>query len=1253
MDFYKVREKKSKGEIEIYPDFSVVRSSDLMVRGKSFYAIWDEERGLWSTDEYDVQRLIDQDLMDQRESVASMVDGPVTIRYMRDFSSGSWRQFRNYLSNLSDSSTQLDEKLTFANTVVTKRDYVSRRLPYSLEAGPHDAWDEIVGTLYDPENRAKIEWAIGSVISGDSKDIQKFMVLYGAAGTGKSTILNIIQKLFVGYYTSFEAKALTSSSNAFSTEVFKSNPLVAIQHDGDLSKIEDNTKLNSIISHEDMTMNEKYKPSYMSRINAFLFMGTNKPVKITDAKSGIIRRLIDVRPSGNRIPPSKYYALLGQIDFELGAIAKHCLEVYRDMGREYYSAYRPVEMMLQTDVFYNFIEAYYPVFRDQDGASLKQAYELYKTYCDDTLVEFKLPQYKFREELKNYFTKFQEIARIDGKQVRSYYSHFQKGKFLTGESVEEHPLALVLEDEHSILDKLLADRPAQYAVVNRAGNEIPKDKWSVCSTTLKDLDTTQLHYVKPPASHIVIDFDLKDDMGNKDPEMNMRAASAFPPTYAEYSKGGGGIHLHYFYDGDVEALSRIYDFNIEIKVFTGDASLRRKLSKCNNLPIHTLRGGLPIKEKKVLNFDAVQSEAGIRSLVERNLRKEVHPGTKPSIDFIHKILDDAYKSGLSYDVTDLRQKVLAFAMNSSNQSAYCLKLVAQMRFKSDEPSEADNGDGPLVYFDVEVFPNLFLISWKYAGVEQSCTRMINPTPAAIEELMRNRLVGFFCRRYDNHILYAAYLGYNNQELYELSQRLVTTNSGTFAEAYGISYADVWDYASKKQSLKVWQIELGIKHQELGLPWEQPVPDDMVELVGEYCDNDVISTEAVADARSADFTARKILAELSGLTVNDTTQRHTARILFGKNKQPQDAFVYTDLSEMFEGYKYDYGTSTYKGEVVGEGGLVRAKPGMYHDVAVLDAASMHPTSIILLNLFGTEYTKRFAELKEARIAIKHKEFDRVKQMLDGKLAKFVTEDAAEALSYALKIVINIVYGLTSAKFENPFRDVRNKDNIVAKRGALFMMDLREAVEERGFEIVHIKTDSVKIPGATPEIIKFVQDFGARYGYDFEHECTYSKLCLVNDAVYIAKTASNGVEPGKWVATGAQFAEPYVYKTLFSKEPLVFDDFCQTKTVTTALYLDMNEDLAEGEHDYVFVGRAGEFTPVVDGVGGGLLMRQSVNAQGETVYHAAGGSKGYRWLESVAVRYKGLEDKVDHSYYKKLVDQAATDIAKYGDIESFLD
>jgi phage/plasmid-associated DNA primase len=197
------------------------------------------------------------------------------------------------LKRRPDCEVQLDEKLTFLNTEVKKEDYVSKRLPYELEEGDYSAWDKLVGRLYSPEEREKIEWAIGAVVSGDSKKIQKFCVFYGDPGTGKGTIIDIIQKLFPGYYTTFNARALGSSSNQFATEVFRSNPLVAIQHDGDLSRIEDNTQLNSIISHEEMVINEKGKSQYTSKMNCFLFMGTNRPVKITDAKSGIIRRLID------------------------------------------------------------------------------------------------------------------------------------------------------------------------------------------------------------------------------------------------------------------------------------------------------------------------------------------------------------------------------------------------------------------------------------------------------------------------------------------------------------------------------------------------------------------------------------------------------------------------------------------------------------------------------------------------------------------------------------------------------------------------------------------------------------------------------------------------------------------------------------------------------------------------------------------------------------------------------------------------
>ncbi len=1352
LDFLMVSTRSGKrGIVEIYPRFIVKKSNDLMIRGGDFYAIWIEERGLWSTDEQDAIDLIDRELDRYAEANRNRFDGTSTkILHLWDAETGMIDTWHRYCQKQKkDQFHMLDEKLIFSNVETGKRDYASKTLSYPLEDGERDAYDRLMDVLYSPEERHKIEWCIGSVVSGDSKRLQKFMVLYGAAGTGKSTVLNIIQKLFEGYCDVFDAKALGSSSNVFALEAFKRNPLVAIQHDGDLSRIEDNTRLNSLVSHELMTVNEKFKATYANRFNAFLFMGTNKPVKITDAKSGLIRRLIDVSLTGDKLDPREYKTIMKQIDFELGSIAYHCQEVYlEDPG--YYDDYTPIAMLGASNDFYNYIVDSYPVFARENGTSLKAAWEMYKTYNEEAKVMYPLSQRAFKEELRNYFREYSErFCFDDGTRVRSYYSGFRTEKFeVQPVSEKQEPKRYTIQFTDavtSIFDKECADCPAQYA--SPAGT--PLRKWEKVEQTLGQLDPTKLHYVKVPENHIVIDFDIPDDEGGKSFERNLEAASKWPPTYAEVSKSGCGIHLHYIYSGDPKKLSRIIEDHIELKVSTGNSSLRRKLTKCNDRPIATISSGLPLKgEKKVVNTKVVQSEKGLREQIKRNLNKEIHANTKPSIDFIHKILTDAYESGLVYDVTDMRNAILAFAANSTHSADYCIKLVNKMPFKSAENAPpASNEDAKMVFYDVEVFPNLFLVNWKFvepdiSSIEEylerlrsgrclKTVRMINPNPQDIERLMKFRLVGFNCRRYDNHILYARLMGYTNEQLYNLSQKIIgsekkpKSNNCFFGEAYNVSYTDVFDFCSKKQSLKKWEIELGIHHQELGLPWDQPVSEDMWQKVAEYCDNDVYATEAVFHARKADFVTRETLADVAGMSVNDTTNSLTTRIIFGGARTPQDQFNYRDMGDVsqiydpdsdlpftmgepefdqftafdkkkrpiFPGYKYEAGKSTYRGEEVGEGGYVYAEPGMYTDIALLDIASMHPSSIIAEELFGPTYTKRFQEIRDARIAIKHKDFDKAKKMLNGALAKYLTdEEAASDLAQALKIAINSVYGLTSAGFDNAFRDKRNKDNIVAKRGALFMINLKHEVQKRGFTVAHIKTDSIKIPNATPEIIQFVMDYGKMYGYNFEHEATYDRMCLVNDAVYIAKY-KDGKHAGEWTATGTQFQIPYVFKKLFSKEDICFEDMCETKSVSSALYLDMNENLpdvtveekqyakllkdlggvsklsdpmteecqelerlgkiiADG-HNYIFVGKVGQFCPIKPGCGGGLLMRENVNAKtGEKSYAAATGSKGYRWLESEKVRVLEKQDDIDRSYYDQLVNDAADAISQYGDLEWFV-
>ena len=428
LDFVKIRTStrlkgKRGGEstVVVYPEFIVGPSDDLMIRGASFYAVWDEATGFWSNDPSRVVDIIDSELRKKSEEYPEAVD--LDVRYLRDFSSKKWTEFQSYCNSLPDNYHELDSTLTYSNQEVTKDDYVTKKLPYPLKAGSHDAYDELMSTIYDPVERKKLEWAVGAIISGDSKTIQKFIVLYGSAGSGKSTFLNIVQELFDGYYNVFEAKALTGNNNNFAMEMFRSNPLVSIQHDGDLSRIEDNTKLNSIVSHEELVVNERYKHTYTASFKTFLFMGTNSPVKITDAKSGIVRRLIDVKPSGNLVSPERYQVLMSQIRFELGAIASHCLEVYLSLGRGAYDAYRPTEMMGATNDFYNFVEDHYDIFSAEDYTTLTEAWAFYQKWADEAKVRYPMGKRAVKEELKNYFSFYNERKHdTNGGYHRNVYS---------------------------------------------------------------------------------------------------------------------------------------------------------------------------------------------------------------------------------------------------------------------------------------------------------------------------------------------------------------------------------------------------------------------------------------------------------------------------------------------------------------------------------------------------------------------------------------------------------------------------------------------------------------------------------------------------------------------------------------------------------------------------------------------------------------------------------------------------------------
>ena len=202
IDFMVITTRSTKrGVIEIYPKFIIKKSTDLMIRGGDFYAIWIEERGLWSTDEQDALQLIDRELDRYAEENRQRFNSDIKVLHMWDAESGMIDSWHKYCQKqMRDSFHTLDDKLIFSNTETNKKDYASKKLNYPLEAGDLSAYEKLMSTLYSEEERTKIEWAIGSIVSGESKKLQKFMVY--------TELLEPVNPQFLTLFSSFSTDTI-------------------------------------------------------------------------------------------------------------------------------------------------------------------------------------------------------------------------------------------------------------------------------------------------------------------------------------------------------------------------------------------------------------------------------------------------------------------------------------------------------------------------------------------------------------------------------------------------------------------------------------------------------------------------------------------------------------------------------------------------------------------------------------------------------------------------------------------------------------------------------------------------------------------------------------------------------------------------------------------------------------------------------------------------------------------------------------
>lgn len=1451
-DFAVIDDTKFEKDVRIIRVKFVIKipSKHLMIRGGKLYAAYNEDTGMWIQEDEGaatnfVMNTLDNEMSRVRDEYEAM-GARVKVQWMWDADSGSMDRFIKFVTKQMppQSFHQLNQKMLPASATTTYSDYVSVKLAYDITPGDTSAFHGMFDKLFE-EQLLKLQWSVGALLHGDMEDIEKFIVLTGEPGSGKGTWLDLVDDMFEPFVAAIDISGMVKSSNAFPLESLRNYPLIGIQFDGDLSKIEENTILNQIVSHETVELNLKNLSKSPARFTTFLYMGSNRPVKISEAKSGIIRRLIDVKPTGNLHKPTEYRRLKKQMSFEYGAIAYECLELYKEMGPNYYDDYIPVEMLAATNDFYDFIVDRYDEYVERDKVTQSEAWTAYKEYCEYSGAK-QMPLRVMSAELRSYFREYQERGVVDGVRVRKLYSGFKADKFTNkqkekgeqsheegtsesselGNSVgvcssrddqrldgsadgEQHEQRgsgwLTFKQQPSIFDQQYADLPAQYEV-DYKGNQQPEKAWTKVTTKLKDLDTSKTHYVLGPSSLIFIDFDLKNADGVKDFEVNRKAAESLPPTYAELSKSGGGIHLYYNYTGDVSKLAKTMGPDIEIKVRPeGKKSpIRRMLTLCNDISIATISSGLPLKgeKSKVLKWEGIKDEQHLRNIINQCLRKEssLGPHTSENVQAIKNALDEAYSSGMKYDVSDLKLAVKALANESTNQKDICLKMVDELHFASDEEPEVVGEEEAVekrpIVIDIEVYPpddkpiddphrnpGLFHISWKFLDAPyETLIHMDNPSPWHVDELLRMKMIGFNIAEYDAPMLKGRAMGDGNARSYDRSYRIIQLNdqSAKPKGSAGIAYIDVYEImkaSGEGMSLKKFEImmigyarmkdedllAMGFtenqmkavnifrtvaNHDEMAIPWDQPAPFEMWPKIAEYCGNDVMATEAAywfyqpfINARRAQVSLVNTLHPECKVQLIDKANTLTKRAIFGEEKHPQLEFNYRNLalpvgSDQYEEYLVKFGPdykfrvwnneglpeyrdyipgevlpegwsilpffpgytfdpyakkseqSTFLGDHGGEGGRTYSVPGLHLRVWDGDIASQYPHSIIAEVLFGPKYTKIFKEIVDARLAVKHKDFETAGKLLNGALKDYLSVETAKDLAQALKIIINAVYGLTSASFDNEFRDPRNIDNIVAKRGNLFMLVLKNEVEKRGFTVCHIKTDSIKIAEADEGIQQFVIDFGREYGYTFETEGYFDKFMLLNDAAYVAHEKDGG-----WITKAKQFQEPYVKKKLFTGEAVSIDDLAQTFSVSSdsSIFLDKNENLqdvsaiekeitkienalkkgkipkgyegmdegnlreyveelkldAQTGHDYQFVGRVGTFLPVKPGYDGGYLYRVKNDK-----YYAVAGTSGYCWLETEYAMGKYGTECINMDYYSDMADQAIADISKYVDFDWFV-
>ena len=1213
MDFYDIIVDNSKKVTSIGPIFRTIDIQDIIIDNKAqeVIAFWDEKAQTWSDNTAKLLVGIDDEILQKYKEFQKLhPEAPVTLNMINNVASVAYRDWLKFLSSVRTPKPTFNSEVIFSDHTIERSDYATYKLPYTPNPDIDiEGFLEGMSVFYEPAELDKLMWFIGATLTGDIHDIQKFAYLYGRAGSGKGTTINIIKQIFQGPYTGqISLEKLTGKSEFASSQV-RDLP-VLYDPEVNLYRMTNDTPLLALTAHEPISVNRKFRDPIEISFRGFLIAASNQPVKVRNIDAGINRRLVDIYQTGGKMDSTQYAAWMDSIPSQVPGIAAYAINKYRTMGRSYFEGYVSQQMLAQTNYMHRFVKTHYDQFTDP--MPLNRAYSQYEEYLASDNVDFKVTRHDFQNDFARYWDHtLQKHQTVGGVQSKFWFYGFDKSSI--GEQNEDTGNAgstISNQEQPNDFDQLFnssfnifeSDPGLVYPAQLATSTGVPSSPWTKVTTTSTDIDQSKLHYLLVDKSIIVIDIDTHKPTDKPAMEVlrKLKDVYSLPNTFAEPSRSGSGIHLYYSYSDRIPLKSMELFPQVELKVYNGNASLRRIFTKSNGVKAltsvnyATLKPLFDAAQKEPRMIDsqlksAISTEEEIRTLIKKALRMEIHDHTKPNMDFIAHILDEAVANDVLYNISDLETAITTFATASTNQSDTCIRIAMDLPYKNPQtdPTVFDPDEFPkapsghvdpqdFMFYDTEVYRNVFMLSYYKRSTMDEPKTLINPSQDELYKLFTNEaLVGFNNYRYDDYILYYALMGYGPLELFSVSQQLIqehASNKLSF-KAHDVSYLDLYEIASTKQSLKKWEVDLGLPYDELDIDWNEPLAPELWDRVAAYNRNDTAVLPGLLDAIYGDYEAVELLSQLSGLPLNRTINAHTTQFIFtkkdGTHVKPDSSYTqYTDLRTIFPGYEFDkYKGSSYLGLNPSNGGYVYSNPGIYKRVVELDIKSMHPTSMKELNYFGP-FTENYAALMDVKFFLSDDKLDEAKEALP--ILGPILDDPhtnIKAVIKAVKRALNSAYGLTSATFDNALKNPQNVDNIVAKRGALFMIQLQRKLEEAGTTVVHIKTDSIKVADPTEELIHDIQEFGKQYGYTFEFEDEYAPFTLIDKAQLIGYSNAHQ----SWHAIGTKFINPYTYKTLFSHEDYVLDDYARTiQSRVGKLYLG---DL--------FIGRIGSFVASENG------------------------------------------------------------------------